>query len=745
MRSTKSSPKTDGESLVYFPVPDGRPAAASGNIVIVDDSVANLKIYTRLATLLGTNVTVHPFTNPRLALDWLGQNAADLVISDYKMPIMDGAAFTRCIRKLPLCADVPVVIVTAYADRSFRLNALESGATDFLISPVDYLEFQTRSRNLMRLGHHQRLMRAHATRLASKLQETEHSRDRILRESRERLAQVIDTVPAMINATDTEGECIFVNAYQMAALGGIGRRKADARYDEAASRHVLASGRTLDAYEEPIVDLAGRERIFLTMKSPLKDSAGNMEGVLTTSLDITERKHIEAQILYLAQHDHLTSLANRTELYARLQQEFESRRETRDMFALHFIDLDRFKYINDGLGHSFGNRLLQDVARRLLAMVGPDDTVARIGGDEFAILQTRADGENDAERLAERINRALLEPFVIGDHRIVAGASIGIALYPRDGGSPEDLMQNADLTMYRVKSTQRNGFGLFTGDMKEEIQHKLRLQNDLRLALDNNELVMFYQPLFDIRSGRVVGAEALVRWRDPRGTLMAPDHFLPLAKETGLIQEIDQWVLREACRQANAWRVTCPHPLRVSVNLSPQHTSSVNIFDMVMAELAGSGLPPARLAIELTEDILIDGSNPAIGDLSDLRRCGVRIAIDDFGTGHSSLARLSTLPVDQIKIDRSFVTGLAAHSNRAVLAAIVSLGRALDLDVLAEGVETEEQLERVKLAGCDAVQGYYPCGPVEAAQFEEFVRSHEAGDGNWKKAGPLADTGADRP
>ena len=572
------------------------------HIVIVDDSTANIKLYAKIAAGLGPNVCVHSFNDPRKALEWLGNNSADLVISDYKMPTMHGAEFTRHVRRLPTCPDVPVVVVTAYADHDFRIEALESGASDFLLSPVDYLEFQMRAHNLMRLGRHQRLMRDQTFTLEHELKETEKSRDELLRQSRDRLAQVIDTVPAMISATDTQGNCIFVNAYQRSVLGAARHRSGGS---SDLDRQVLASGKALDGFEETLTDESGSSRTFLTVKSPLRDAGGNTVGVLTSSLDITERKRAETQLVYQAQHDHLTSLPNRAHLYDRLRHELETRRTSGKVFALHFLDLDRFKYVNDGLGHHFGNRLLQEVGQRLQTAIRHGDMVARLGGDEFAIIQATVENAADAAQFASRINQVLLDPFIIDGRNVATSASIGVTLYPRDGQSAEELLQNADLAMYRVKAGGRSGFAFFAGEMLAQAHEVIRLQSSLRHALEVGEFELHYQPQIGLRNGMVLGAEALIRWRSQHDGLVLPAGFLPAAEETGLIQEIDQWVLREACQQAKAWHETLIAPVRVSVNLSPLRSSTSSIFDMVLRELDKTGLPPTLLGIELTEEVLI--------------------------------------------------------------------------------------------------------------------------------------------
>jgi len=697
------------------------------HIVIVDDSTANLKLYAKLAAGVEPNVSVHSFNDPRTALEWLGDNAADLVVTDYKMPAMNGAEFTRHIRRVPTCPEVPVVVMTAYADQDFRIEALQAGASDFLRNPVDYLEFQTRARNLLRLGRHQRLMRDRAFTLERDLIESEKSRDQLLRDSREWLAQVIDTVPAMISATDTQGNCIFVNAYQSSVLGAAARQRDGSPDVERLDRQVRESGKALDGFEEMFTDGAGGCRDFVTVKSPLHDADGKTVGVLTTSLDITERKRAEARLVHQAQHDHLTMLPNRAYLHDRLQHAMAERRASGRVFALHYLDLDRFKYVNDGLGHQFGNRLLQAVGQRLQAAIGADDIVARLGGDEFAVMQAAVESPADAARFAGRINQILLDPFMIDGRKVATSASIGVTLYPKDGRSLEELLQNADLAMYRVKAGRRNGFAFFADEMLSQAHEVIRLQSSLRTALEAGEFVLHYQPQVDLRSGMVVGAEALIRWQSPHEGLVLPAGFLPVAEETGLIQEIDQWVLREACQQAKTWMKTLANPIRVSVNLSPLRFSTSTIFDTVMRELDNTGLPPTLLGIELTEEGLLQHTRSAMGDLADLHKRGVQISIDDFGTGYSSLARLTSLHVDQLKIDRSFVASLETP-NAAIVHAVVSLGRALNIEVVAEGVETAYQLEQVRQAGCHFVQGYYTGYPMDVRQFEAFLRGGAAVD-----------------
>jgi len=689
-------------------------------ILIIDDRTTNRNIFARLAKTLGEDIRVETFADPLEALRWLRGNGADLVVTDFRMPTMDGAEFTRQLRALngSGTADIPIIVITAYNDRDYRMRALEAGATDFLLSPVDHYEFVTRARNLLRMRWQQQLIERRAATLERELEDSTRSREELLRDSRKALAQVIDTVPALISAADREGRCIFVNASQARFAGAepdavVGHNiekllgEVQAVHSRALDRLVFENGTALPSREEEIVDTEGRLRNFLTTKAPLHDRDGTVTAVLTTAIEITERKQAERRLNYMVHHDTLTGLANRAYLQDRLRRELARGRRGDHVFALMFLDLDRFKGVNDAYGHHLGDALLRDVSQRLQETVRPGDMVARLGGDEFAILQTNISGPEQAAELASHLLAALAVPFHCEGLTLSATASIGITLHPRDGADPDELLRNADLAMYRAKAEGRNGWRFFAATMETRARETMRIEADLRQALERGEFVLHYQPQVELRTGRIVGVEALLRWR--RGAqLISPGRFLPVAEETGLIGPINEWVLGEACRQAAAWCAAGLPRLRMGVNLSPVQFRRQDVPALILRVLAESGLDPSLLELELTEGILMDQGPEMAATLQKLRERGICLSVDDFGTGYSSLSYVKNFPVDRLKIDQSFVRGMVTEPNdAAIVRTIIELAHVLRLQVVAEGVETAAQLEALRAEGCDEVQGYY--------------------------------------
>ncbi len=730
-------------------------------IAILDDRLTNRNIYARLAASLEDGTEVVTFDDPRSALDWLGHNDTDLVITDFKMPHLDGAAFTRQFRALSGCLDVPVVVITAYDDRSYRLQALEAGATDFLQSPVDHAEFVTRGRNLLRMHRQHRIIETRARTLERELQDSERSREKLLRDSREALAQVIDTVPAFISATSRDGQVVFVNASQLALTSGSGvsqppdRTTGAAPPDDSApepswqsaatpqpilvfgpeyeqrsrslDQLVFRSGKPLSAFEQEVTDQDGQRRILLTTKSPLHDGTGQIGSVLTTSLDITDRKRAEQHLQHVASHDALTDLPNRLLLRERLQHRLVRSGRATSLLALHFLDLDRFKEVNDQMGHHLGDLLLKTVALNLLSCVGPHDTVARIGGDEFAILQTQVSHPDEASALARRIIAQISRPALHGGQEISISGSIGITLAPTDGTDAEALLRNADLAMYRAKTEGRNSYRFFVADMNERVGRVLRMKQELRQALRRDEFVLHYQPQMNLRTGRIAGVEALLRWDHPVHGLLLPGEFLPAVEEGGLSDDIDTWVLRRACTDAARWQQDIALRIGVGVNLSPVRIGTAKTRQMITAILGQTGLDPSLLELELTERELVEDLDAAAGVLRELRQLGVRVAIDDFGIGYSFLSHVKNFPVDRIKIDQSFVRNLRTDPNdAAIVRAVISLAHGLQMTVVAEGVETVEQLTHLSGEGCDEIQGFYFSHPLPIEAMLALLREEDS-------------------
>lgn len=424
---------------------------------------------------------------------------------------------------------------------------------------------------------------------------------------------------------------------------------------------------------------------------------------LLALMDITERKRAEAHLAFAAQHDNLTGLANRALLCRQLDDRLIHTRRNRKKVAVLFLNLDGFKAINDTLGHGIGDRVLVGVARRLQSVLREEDSIARLGSDEFAIVQSDVTRPEDAALLAERLLMTNSDPYVFDGHTVMCGASIGIAIGPGDGEDADKLLKNANMALSRAKSEGRGVFSFFEADMDARAQKRRHIEMELRAAIDDGALQAHYQPLIDLKSGRITGAEALVRWPHPvRGTV-SPAEFIPVAEETGLINPIGNLMLRRACMDAASW----PGDARVAVNLSPLQFRVGNLLAMVMDALKQSGLPPRRLELEITETLLLEKSDHVLATLHALRALGVRISMDDFGTGYSSLSYLRSFPFDKIKIDRSFVSDLAAnHEAHAIVRSIISLGMSLGVTITAEGVETEAELGCLRAEGCHEAQGF---------------------------------------
>jgi diguanylate cyclase (GGDEF)-like protein len=454
-------------------------------------------------------------------------------------------------------------------------------------------------------------------------------------------------------------------------------------------------------------------RTFKIRHRPMPD-----RGWVATHEDITEQRRVELKIAHMAHHDALTNLANRALLNQRLEQAFASNQT----FAVHHVDLDKFKSVNDTLGHHAGDALLKGVSERLRRLVRPSDTIARMGGDEFVVLQTPIGDRSEAGALAQRIIEEMSAPFEIDEQQTIAGASVGIAIAPADGATPEQSLRNADLALYQAKSDGRGLYRFFEPAMDEQVQSRRALELDLRKALAGGEFELHYQPLVKSHTGEISGFEALIRWQHPQRGLIPPNSFIPLAEEIGLIVPIGEWVIRQACMTASRW----PKHLHVAINISAVQFRCAGLAEVIVGALAAAGLDASRLEIEITESVLLQDKEGTLATLHRLRALGIRIAMDDFGTGYSSLSYLQCFPFDKIKIDRSFVRGVATDAGSLnIVRAIAALASGLGMTATAEGVETREQLDRIAAEGCTEMQGYLFSRPLPAAEIERRFLSPE--------------------
>lgn len=471
-------------------------------------------------------------------------------------------------------------------------------------------------------------------------------------------------------------------------------------------REVIARGE----YGKNIHELNGRT--IMMQHHPMKDG-----GWVTTHEDITEQRQQEERIRHLARHDALTQLPNRVQFLEEMAAA-EPGLARGEHIAVLCIDLDHFKAVNDTLGHSLGDKLLQQVSARLWGATRENDLLARLGGDEFALLLRGVDNPAEAAAIAERIVKAMANPFTIDGHQLVIGTSVGIAMAPQDGETSEILMKNADLALYKAKNEGRSTFHFFEPGMDAAIQKRRNIEAGLRLALAKGELRLVFQPLVGLKENRITCLEALLRWDTAdRGTI-SPTEFIPIAEETGLIVQIGEWVLREACRTAATW----PAGVRVAVNLSPVQFKNKRLYETVEAALRDTGLPPTRLELEITESLLLSDNEPTLKTLHKLRALGVRISMDDFGTGYSSLSYLRSFPFDKIKIDRSFMRDLKSKGDSlAIIKAVIGLGQSLGMSTTAEGIETEEQLDAVRAQGCNEVQGFLFSPPIGAQAVADML------------------------
>jgi diguanylate cyclase (GGDEF)-like protein/PAS domain S-box-containing protein len=513
----------------------------------------------------------------------------------------------------------------------------------------------------------------------------------------------------------------------------LGKRRWDyvpALADTAAGReHIacLAAREPFKNLEYRTVDENGEERWFCINGEPIFDDNGRFTGYRGTGSDITARKLTEQRVHHVAQHDVLTGLPNRSLLQDRLSQAVAYANRSGHPVWVMLIDLDRFKFVNDSMGHKAGDVLLMTVAARLRSSLRDTDTVARLSGDEFVVIVSQHEDQPLSSDIVQRVMDSVAQPMMLGPKEFFVTCSIGVAAYPSDGTPAESLIEHADIAMYRAKKLGRNNFQFYTPAMNEESLERVRIESALHNALERNEFVLHYQPQVDLQTGRIVGMEALIRWKHPELGMVPPSRFVGVAEDTGLIVPIGAWVMRTACAQNKVWQDAGLGSLRVAVNLSARQFSAADLVSGIEQVLSDTGLDPSCLELELTESLFMSDVTPAVELLHRMKSLGIKLSIDDFGTGYSSFSYLSRFPIDVLKIDRSFVNDITHDANdAAIVASIIALAHNLRLSVIAEGVETAEQLDYLRHQGCDEMQGYYFSRPLPAQEFEQLLRQHRS-------------------
>lgn len=684
-------------------------------VLIIEDSEDDVALVLRELRRAGYEPEFQRVETAEEMKEALAGQKWEIVICDYAMPRFNAPAALRVLRESGI--DIPFIIVSGTIGEDTAVEVMKAGAHDYIMKW-----------NLKRLVPAiERELREAELRRAKRRAEEE------LRESENKFRELFHNAndAIFLNRVSEEGRLDkFLEANQVACQRlGYSREEflgmsleqiiAPERLDETleALRQLLAQGHV--SFETVHIAKDGSKipvevnvRVFTLNRNRV---------ALSVARDITERKRAEEKIYRLAYYDALTELPNRALFIDRVAWGIVQARRNQMAAAVIFLDLDRFSTINDTLGSEVGDRLLQGVAQRLTGSLRETDLAARVGGDDFAVLALVAHAE-DGARVAENILEALRPAFEIDDHKLYVTASIGVSIYPYDGDDAHNLLKNAGAAMQLAKEQGGNGYQFFTPSMHTLGLKRLLLESNLRRALERQEFVLHYQPQVEVETGKTIAVEALIRWQNPERGLVAPGEFIPLAEDTGLIVPIGEWVLHTACSQCKSWQKLGFPQARVSINLSARQFQQPNLVQLIADALAGSKLDPNCLELELTENVVMKNPEQAAATLRRLKEIGVSISLDDFGTGYSSLSYLKNLPIDGLKIDRSFVRDLTSDPNdAAIIMAVITLAHSLKLKVIAEGVENEEQLSFLRLLRCDAVQGYFYSRPMPAEAVREWL------------------------
>lgn len=695
--------------------------SAVPRVLLVDDDARTLESLRLL--LGGLKLDLSSAGDGASAIDLLGRTKFDLVILDLRLPDISGHQIMDYINTL--AHRISVIVASGDSGIEAAIGALKRGAFDYLRKPYSRDDLLNTVHNALQ----QRSLLSANRRIARQLQRSE-----------KKYRMLVDSSPDIIFTLDPQGRFTFINRRVNQLLGFNSEELVGQHYsvlihedDLQMANYVLRDALGTNTPTRKVElrlrahPAGGHSRSFSTelkrvaLGVPGSDSgehtgAASQWGTYGVARDITERRLADELIAYQTYHDSLTDLPNRALFHDRLNLALLQARRKGSELALMFIDLDRFKLVNDTLGHGTGDALLQLAAARLQACLRRGDTLARLGGDQFTAILPDLSGREDVTRVAEKFLQCLRQPFELGNQPVHVSASIGIALYPLDGAATDELIRHSDIAMYQMKARGKDGHCFFDRTMLAASNHRIEIEHSLSLALERGELEMYYQPQVDARSQKITGAEALMRWNHPDRGFLGPGEFLPFSEENGLIIPISDWMLEAVCRDLLAWNATGVAELKLSLNLSPQYLDRGDFYGKLKSALNRYHIDPSQIEVEVTENICIRNPQTAIDQLKRLCELGVSIAIDDFGTGYSSLSYLHRFPIHTIKIDRSFVQPIEddvdSSKSFPVVLAIISIAKGLGLNLVAEGVETAAQAHYLQQAGCHTIQGYYFHKPV---------------------------------
>ena len=692
----------------------------SPTILIVDDEPRNCKLLAILLQPEGYRTS--SAANGEEALSAIVDSAPDLILLDIMMPGMDGYEVARILKANSLTSHIPIIMVSARMERSARLAGLEAGAEEFLTKPVDRAELWLRVRNLLRLKalgdlqNHSAVLEQQVQARTLDLQRfrtaMDATADAIMLVSRNSMLFIEVNATACTMLGYARDEMLRIGP---AELGEANREQSEIHYD------VIIAGHASNVLTETELRRKDGSTFRVEMHRQAMQTGSDWT-IVAVARDITERKEAERRLTYLAHHDALTGLPNRTLFYETLKKTLAMAHDSGWRVAVLFIDLDHFKNVNDTLGHAVGDELLLQFSNRLIECVRVRDTVGRLGGDEFALILIMQEGQQGAAQVAKKIQDVLRLPFVLQGREVNMTASIGITVNPDDASDPDTLIRFADTAMYQAKHAGRDTYRFFTAQMNANVLARLNLELALRKAIENDEFILYYQPKGHLKSGRIAGLEALLRWERPGHGLVAPGEFVPVLEETGMIVRVGSWVIAQACKQIGIWLRSPVGAVQVSVNISGRQFIEGDPDGDIARGLASNAIPAALLELELTETSLMANTERTHNILRKLKRRGIQISIDDFGTGYSSLAYLRRFPIDKLKIDIAFIRDVTSNpDDAAIVLAIISMAHSLKLEVIAEGVETAVQLDYLGRHHCDQIQGYYFSAPLSAQQATVFL------------------------